>query len=163
MDPAAGQSHSPRLLMPSSHADLRATWHGDRGVVLSLWHGDVCTASAPLPVSEAARLAGFLVDHVAAWAAAAHDDGRSPAQPDGGADRAGDSRSPTAQHPSARPTPIGLAGARDGGDRRHLRAAPEPGAGQRTGAAVDEVVAAGGTAMRAAVTAARQAWRARRG
>lgn len=212
MQPAAGGSHPPRLLIPSSHADLRATWHGPRGVVLSLWHGGVCAASAPLSISQAARLAGFLVDHVAAWTATgaegdadggrardahraghveaadrfgppsqrgeptrtgsghlAESGGPPHARPETAGQREGHpvvgaSDRTAASHPSAPTTPIGLAaGSRDAGDRRHLRPAPTPGAGQRAGAVVDEVVAAGEAATRAAVDAARRAWRARRG
>jgi hypothetical protein len=51
-----------RLHLPTERADLRVSWHGDDDVfVLSLWHGDVCVGSAPLPPSDAAAVASFLV------------------------------------------------------------------------------------------------------
>lgn len=58
---------TPRLLMPSERADVRITWYGDagRGLVLSLWHGNVCAASAPLSPADAGRLADFLTARLA--------------------------------------------------------------------------------------------------
>jgi hypothetical protein len=42
---------------------LRATWHLDRGFLnMSIWHDQVCTATFQLPVADAGRLAGFLVE-----------------------------------------------------------------------------------------------------
>lgn len=40
---------------------LRVTWHPDsQTVVFSHWHGGVCAASTPIPLSEAGRLADLL-------------------------------------------------------------------------------------------------------
>ena len=71
VDPACRDGPPPRLLLPSSHADVRVTFHGERGFVLSLWHGQVCAASAPLSPAQAATVAGFVVDHLGAQATAA--------------------------------------------------------------------------------------------
>lgn len=148
MEPAVPDPPPPRLLVPTSHADLRATWHTDRppgernSLVLSLWHDHWCAASARLSTEEAARLAGFLVDHLAAHAVAAED-------------RAAEDRATGASDHDAT---VAL----DVSDQHHLRPAPEPGAGQRVGATVDEAIAAGGAALTAAVDAARRTWRARR-
>lgn len=175
MEPAVPDAPPPRLLLPTSHADLRVTWHsgqppGERNsLVLSLWHEHWCAASARLSTEEAARLAGFLVDHLAARAIAAEDraaqDGRDQASAHTRA-HTGDVRR---AHPAA-PAPSAPASASDQdatvpldvSGRRHLRPAPEPGAGQRVGATVDEAIAAGGAALTAAVDAARRTWRARR-
>jgi len=47
------------------------TWHDENDtVVLSLWHGSECVASAPMSIADAAGLATFLVDHIAARATA---------------------------------------------------------------------------------------------
>jgi hypothetical protein len=52
----------PRLLLPTERADLRISWHPDGDVfILTLWHGDVCVGSAPLPPADAADVASFLV------------------------------------------------------------------------------------------------------
>ncbi|HSJ44991.1 MAG TPA: hypothetical protein VK923_09950 [Euzebyales bacterium] len=49
------------MLLPTSHSDLRATWHGEADVmVLTLWSGDRCTGSAPLEPHQAAELLAFL-------------------------------------------------------------------------------------------------------
>jgi hypothetical protein len=46
---------------------LRASWHLDLGLVnLSVWQGDRCTDSFPLPAHDAARLIGYLADGLAA-------------------------------------------------------------------------------------------------
>ncbi len=180
MESAVPDSPPPRLLLPTSHADLRATWHADQApgersaLVLSLWHDHWCAASARLSTEEAARLAGFLVDHLATRAIAAEDRAAQDraAQDRAGEDGrgrdgapAGDHRSnPAARRPltSARPSDRAATVPLDVSEQRHLRAAPEPGAGQRVGATVDEAIAAGGAALTAAVDAARRTWRARR-
>lgn len=157
-----GDTPPPRLLLPTGRADLRATWHADRGaLVVSLWHDTSCAASAPLSITDAARLAGFLVDHLAARAVAAetaHGEPEAEADPASAGDAdprgAGTTSASPAQDVTA---PIELP------RERHLRPAPEPGTVQRAGAAVDEAIAAGGEALTAAVDAARRAWRARRG
>lgn len=171
MEPAVPDPPPPRLLLPTSHADLRATWHSDQppgdrsSLVLSLWHDHWCAASARLSTEEAARLAGFLVDHLAARAIAAEDraaqDGRDQASAHTGGTR---HANPAARPPTA---PAAAADHRatvplDVSEQRHLRPASEPGAGQRVGATVDEAIAAGGAALTAAVDAARRTWRARR-
>jgi hypothetical protein len=40
--------------------------HGEQLAVLSLWHGDVCSGTFQLPLVDAARLVGALVDGLAA-------------------------------------------------------------------------------------------------
>lgn len=158
MEPGVPDPPPPRLLLPTSHADLRATWHNDQppdersSLVVSLWHDHWCAASARLSTEEAARLAGFLVDHLAARAIAAED---RAAEDRAAQDRAAEDR---AAQPSARDATVPL----DVSGHRHLRPAPEPGAGQRVGATLDEAIAAGGAALTAAVDAARRTWRARR-
>jgi hypothetical protein len=48
---------------------LRVTWHPERElVVLSVWHGEVCTGSFRLPVAELPRLGGFLTAVFGDWA-----------------------------------------------------------------------------------------------
>ena len=48
---------------------LRVTWHAERDVVvLSLWRDERCTGTFRLPLSDTARLASFLVDHLGAQA-----------------------------------------------------------------------------------------------
>lgn len=50
-----------RVLLPTTHSDLRATWHTEADVVVvTLWSGDRCTGSAPLEPAQAADLLGFL-------------------------------------------------------------------------------------------------------
>lgn len=197
MAPLPDEAPPPRLLLPSDRADLRATWHADRAaLVISLWHGRVCAASAPLPTEQVARLAGFLVDHLAARAIAADAGAATPAETDAAAARAApgdagaaeadaagsgrDARDDTAAMSETVPldplvtgvamdtaptddqsatVPLEVPRDRSG---RHLRPAPEPGAGQRAGATIDEAIAAGGAALSAAVDAAKHAWRARR-
>lgn len=162
-----GDAPPPRLLLPTGRADLRATWHADRGaLVVSLWHDMACAASAPLSITDSARLAGFLVDHLAARAVAAEADdteaGDQPeadleAKPAADAGKSGAASASASPEQNATTAPIELP------RERHLRPAPEPGTAQRAGAAVDEAIAAGGEALTAAVDAARRAWRARRG
>lgn len=166
-----GDVPPPRLLLPTGRADLRATWHTDRGaLVVSLWHDMSCAASAPLSITDSARLAGFLVDHLAARAVAAEADDAGVADAEAGDKPEVDLEGKPAAgvgHPGAAPVsaspeqnvtaPIELS------RERHLRPAPEPGTAQRAGAAVDEAIAAGGEALTAAVDAARRAWRARLG
>lgn len=135
VEPVARDVPPPRLLLPSSHADLRMTWHRERGFVVSLWHGQVCAASAPLSAEHAAKIAGFVVDHLGAQAADA----------DAAAERERELR-PT--------TDLAVVGE----DRP-----PPPGPTGRAVAALDEAIAAGGAAVSAGVEAARRAWRARRG
>ena len=61
----------PRWLHPTSRSDVCVTWHHDAdSVVLTLWRGDECIASAPLDVAGAGDLAAFLVGHLAARAGA---------------------------------------------------------------------------------------------
>jgi hypothetical protein len=58
---AASSSGPSRLLVPTGHSDLRATWHADADViVLTLWSGQRCTGSAPLDSEQAAELMAFL-------------------------------------------------------------------------------------------------------
>jgi hypothetical protein len=46
------------------------TWHNaQRTAVLSVWHGDVCTATFQLPSEDAARLIAHLADGLAEMAA----------------------------------------------------------------------------------------------
>jgi hypothetical protein len=54
--------HGPsRVLLPTGHSDLRATWHAEADVmVLTLWSGQRCTGSAPLSPEQAAELMAFL-------------------------------------------------------------------------------------------------------
>lgn len=59
-----------RVLLPSTHSDLRATWHSEADVlVLTLWSGDRCTGSAPLEPQQAAELLAFLARSLAERAA----------------------------------------------------------------------------------------------
>jgi hypothetical protein len=59
---------------------LRMTWHPEREiVVLSIWHGAVCTASFRLAVADLPRLSGFLTAVLGDWAGeflAARPEGR---------------------------------------------------------------------------------------
>jgi hypothetical protein len=49
------------VLVDERGVALRATWHLELGlVVLSVWHGDACTASFRLPIAEAPQLSRFL-------------------------------------------------------------------------------------------------------
>jgi hypothetical protein len=42
---------------------LRASWHSEAGVVvLSLWSGDLCTATFRLPIEDAPELMHVLID-----------------------------------------------------------------------------------------------------
>jgi hypothetical protein len=60
MTPRAVVSRA-REHFPTSHSDLRATWHPEADVlVLTLWSGDRCTGSAPLPAADAGRLLAFV-------------------------------------------------------------------------------------------------------
>jgi hypothetical protein len=53
------------LFADARGAGLRVTWHDDADVVvLSLWRDDRCTGTIRLPPAEAARLAGFIVEHL---------------------------------------------------------------------------------------------------
>jgi len=70
-----------RALFSDGRRGLRASWHGDRGVVvLSLWQEDLCVGTFTVPPEDARRLAAFLTGHA--------DDGRATAD-DGRARRAG--------------------------------------------------------------------------
>jgi len=45
---------------------LQVTWHSvERTAVLSMWHGDTCTATFQLPSEDAARLIAHLADGLA--------------------------------------------------------------------------------------------------
>jgi hypothetical protein len=60
MTPRAVVSRA-REHFPTSHSDLRATWHPEADVlVLTLWSGDRCTGSAPLSAADAGRLLSFV-------------------------------------------------------------------------------------------------------
>lgn len=60
MTPRAVVSRS-REHFPTSHSDLRVTWHPEADVlVLTLWSGDSCTGSAPLNAADAGRLLSFV-------------------------------------------------------------------------------------------------------
>ena len=62
----ASSSGPSRVLLPTSHSDLRATWHADADVmVLTLWSGRRCTGSAPLDPEHAADLLAFLASCLA--------------------------------------------------------------------------------------------------
>jgi hypothetical protein len=42
---------------------LQVTWHRDaRTAVLSIWHGETCSATFQLPIEDAARLIGHLAE-----------------------------------------------------------------------------------------------------
>ncbi len=50
---------------------MKVSWHPERRLfVLSLWHGDVCTATFRLPLGEVPRLVGTLVDALSRTASA---------------------------------------------------------------------------------------------
>jgi hypothetical protein len=58
------------LFTDARGAGMRVTWHAEHHlVVLSLWHGEVCAATFRMPPAEAARLAGFIVEHLGREAA----------------------------------------------------------------------------------------------
>jgi hypothetical protein len=58
------------LFVDERGTGLRVSWHAERSVtVLSLWRDDVCVGTARLPVTDTARLASFLVDHLGRLAA----------------------------------------------------------------------------------------------
>jgi hypothetical protein len=60
---------------------LQVTWHrDDRTAVLSIWHGETCSATFQLPIQDAARLIGHLADGLSS--ALVDDDGRSTPAPD---------------------------------------------------------------------------------
>ena len=63
---AVPMSHHPaRWLRPTERSDVRVSWHDeDDRVVISLWRDNVCIATAPLTIGEAASLAEFLVGHL---------------------------------------------------------------------------------------------------
>jgi hypothetical protein len=75
---------APRLNLPTERADLRVSWHDeDDGFVLSLWHGDTCAGTAPLPPAEAAEVASFLVGHLGErtrWVPTVVPDGGAPTE-----------------------------------------------------------------------------------
>jgi hypothetical protein len=49
---------------------LQVTWHHDEGIaVLSVWHGDTCTATFQLRTDAAAQLIAHLADGLAGAAA----------------------------------------------------------------------------------------------
>lgn len=55
-----------RVLLPTTHSDLRATWHAEADVVVfTLWSGERCTGSAPLEPEQAAELLSFLAQGLA--------------------------------------------------------------------------------------------------
>jgi hypothetical protein len=55
-----------RELFPTSHSDLRVTWHPEADtLVLSLWSKGRCTGSAPLTAAEAGRLLAFIARELA--------------------------------------------------------------------------------------------------
>lgn len=50
-----------REFFPTSHSDLRATWHPEADtLVLTLWSGNRCAGSAPLSPVDAGRLLSFI-------------------------------------------------------------------------------------------------------
>jgi hypothetical protein len=70
MTPRAVVSRS-REHFPTSHSDLRVTWHPEADVlVLTLWSGERCTGSAPLEAADAGRLLSFVARCLAQRAAA---------------------------------------------------------------------------------------------
>jgi hypothetical protein len=80
MTPRAMVSQS-RLLLPTSHSDLRVTWHPEADtLVLTLWKGGRCTGSAPLSAADAGRLLAFVARQLAERATAPVR--RPPARPD---------------------------------------------------------------------------------
>ena len=59
------------LFLDERGAGLRVSWHPERElVVLSLWHGDVCTGSFRLPIQDTPRLSAQLAVALGDWAAA---------------------------------------------------------------------------------------------
>lgn len=56
---------SNRWMHPTTRSDITVTWHNDNDVVvMSLWRGGECVASAPLTIADAASLTSFLVGHL---------------------------------------------------------------------------------------------------
>jgi hypothetical protein len=62
------QSQTARVVLTDTRGDgraLRATWHAEAGVlVLSVWKGNVCTATVRLRPDEVQRLLEALADGV---------------------------------------------------------------------------------------------------
>jgi hypothetical protein len=78
----------PRLLLPTDRADLRISWHPDGDVfILTLWHGDVCVGSAPLPPADAAEVASFLVGQLGCRRGAEQGPARDGTRPAPAAER----------------------------------------------------------------------------
>jgi hypothetical protein len=72
MDPPRAAPPRRALFIDDRGAGMRITWRSQRQlVVLSLWHGDVCAATFHMPPDQAARLAGFIVEHLGREAARA--------------------------------------------------------------------------------------------
>lgn len=70
MTPRAIVSRS-RAFFPTSHSDLRATWHPEADtLVLTLWSDDRCTGSAPLRAADTGRLLAFVAQCLAERATA---------------------------------------------------------------------------------------------
>jgi hypothetical protein len=70
MTPRAVVSQT-RQLFPTSHSDLRVTWHPEADtLVLTLWKDGRCTGSAPLTAADAGRLLAFLARQLAQRATA---------------------------------------------------------------------------------------------
>jgi cation transport regulator ChaC len=55
-----------RQLFPTTHSDLRVTWHPEADtLVVTLWKDGRCTGSAPLTAADAGRLLAFLARQLA--------------------------------------------------------------------------------------------------
>lgn len=65
MTPRAIVSRS-RAFFPTSHSDLRVTWHPEADtLVLSMWSGERCAGSAPLSAADVGRLLAFVAQSLA--------------------------------------------------------------------------------------------------
>ena len=54
------------LMVDERGSALRATWHGDEGVlVLSVWHDGECAGSVRLPPDEVAHLGRYVITSLA--------------------------------------------------------------------------------------------------
>jgi hypothetical protein len=55
------------LFSDARGAGMRVSWHAeDDLVVLSLWREEICVGTFRMPPAGAARLAGFIVEHLGA-------------------------------------------------------------------------------------------------
>ena len=78
MTPRAVVSRT-REFFPTSHSDLRVTWHPEADtLVLTLWSDGRCTGSAPLSAADAGRLLAFVARSLAQRAAVPLRPGDAP-------------------------------------------------------------------------------------